>query len=46
MSKSPKGTGPGARKEFHYITDDGDYAAFRYGPWKIQFLTQEAKSEE
>ena len=35
------GKGPGARKEFHYITDDGDYAAFRYGPWKIQFLTQE-----
>jgi len=36
-----KGEGPGARKEFHYVTDDGDYAAFRYGPWKIQFLTQE-----
>jgi len=36
-----KGEGPGARKEFHYISDDGDYAAFRYGPWKIQFLTQE-----
>jgi arylsulfatase len=36
-----KGEGEGARKEFHYITDDGDYAAFRYGPWKIQFLTQE-----
>jgi len=36
-----KGEGPGARKEFHYITDDGDYAAFRYGPWKLQFLTQE-----
>ncbi|MEP4485244.1 MAG: arylsulfatase [Halioglobus sp.] len=35
------GKGPGARKEFHYITDDGDYAAFRYGPWKISFLTQE-----
>ena len=36
-----KGEGPGARKEFHYVTDDGDYAAFRYGPWKISFLTQE-----
>jgi len=35
------GTGEGARKEFHYITDDGDYAAFRYGKWKITFLTQE-----
>jgi arylsulfatase len=35
------GKGPGARMEFHYVTDDGDYAAFRYGPWKIQFLTQE-----
>ena len=23
------------------MTDDGDYAAFRYGPWKISFLTQE-----
>jgi arylsulfatase A-like enzyme len=36
-----KGEGPGARNEFHYITDDGDYAAFRYGKWKISFLTQE-----
>ena len=36
------GKGPGARKEFHYVTDDGDYAAFRYGKWKISFLTQEA----
>jgi len=36
-----KGEGPGARNEFHYITDDGDYAAFRLGPWKISFLTQE-----
>jgi arylsulfatase len=24
------GTGPGARHEIHFITDDGDYAAFRY----------------
>jgi arylsulfatase A-like enzyme len=36
------GEGPGARQEYHYITDDGDYAAFRYGKWKISFLTQEA----
>lgn len=36
-----KGEGPGARREFHYITDDGDYAAIRVGNWKVQFLTQE-----
>jgi len=41
QSELLKGEGQGARKEFHYISDDGDYAAFRYGPWKIQFLTQE-----
>ncbi|MHC5111320.1 MAG: arylsulfatase [Planctomycetota bacterium] len=35
------GKGPGSRIEFHYVTDDGDYAAFRYGKWKISFLTQE-----
>ena len=35
------GKGPGARKEFYYITDDGDLAAFRYNKWKISFLTQE-----
>ena len=35
------GKGPSARKEFHYITDDGDYAAVRHGKWKITFLTQE-----
>ena len=35
------GKGPGARKEFFYITDDGDFAAFRYNKWKISFLTQE-----
>jgi len=35
------GKGPGARKEFFYITDDGDLAAFRYGKWKMAFLTQE-----
>ena len=36
-----KGEGPGARQEFHYISDDGDYAAIRVGKWKISFLTQE-----
>ena len=35
------GKGPGTRKEFHYITDDGDYAAVRVGKWKISFLTQQ-----
>ena len=34
------GKGPSGRKEFHYVTDDGDYAAFRYGKWKITFLSQ------
>lgn len=38
-----KGEGPGTRHEIHYISDDGDYAAFRYNRWKISFLTQEAK---
>ena len=36
-----KGEGPGARTEIHYISDDGDYCAFRYNKWKISFLTQE-----
>lgn len=35
-----KGEAPGARKEIHYISDDGDYCAFRYNKWKISFLTQ------
>ena len=35
-----KGDGPGNRREIHYISDDGDYAAFRYDKWKISFLTQ------
>jgi len=35
------GDGAGTRKEFHYITDDGDYAAFRYEKWKITFLSQQ-----
>jgi len=30
----------GDRKEFHHVTDGGDYAAFRYGPWQISFLPQ------
>jgi len=38
-----KGEGPGSRKEIHYISDDGDYAAMRYNKWKIAFLTQEAR---
>jgi arylsulfatase len=37
-----KGDGPGNRHEIHYISDDGDYAAFRYNKWKISFLTQSA----
>jgi arylsulfatase A-like enzyme len=36
-----KGEGPGARKEFFYVSDDGDLGAFRYEDWKISFLTQE-----
>ena len=37
-----RGEGPGNRREIHYISDDGDYAAFRYDKWKISFLTQSA----
>ncbi|MHC4155119.1 MAG: arylsulfatase [Planctomycetota bacterium] len=37
-----KGEGPGARKEIFYITDDGDFSAFRYDKWKIVFLQQKA----
>jgi arylsulfatase len=37
-----KGEGRGNRREIHYISDDGDYAAFRYDKWKISFLTQSA----
>jgi arylsulfatase A-like enzyme len=40
------GKGPGKRKEFHYITDDGDYAAVRYGKWKITFLTQDNNGQD
>ena len=35
------GTGPGAREEMFYFTDDGDLAALRYNQWKIHFLIQE-----
>jgi arylsulfatase len=41
-----KGEGPGARREIHYISDDGDYAAFRYDKWKISFLTQEQNGQD
>ena len=37
-----KGEGPGERKEIHYITDDGDYSALRYGRWKVMFTQQNA----
>jgi arylsulfatase len=35
------GTGPGAREEMFYFTDDGELAALRYNQWKIHFLIQE-----
>lgn len=35
------GSGPGARQEMFYFTDDGDLAALRYGNWKIHFMIQE-----
>jgi arylsulfatase len=41
QTKLLSGEGPGERQEFHYVTDDGDYAAFRYKKWKISFLTQQ-----
>lgn len=37
-----KGEGPGERKEIHYITDDGNYSALRYGKWKVMFNQQNA----
>jgi arylsulfatase A-like enzyme len=40
------GKGPSARKEFHYVTDDGDYAAVRVGKWKLSFLTQECNGND
>ena len=36
------GTGPGARKEFFYFSDDGDLLALRYGNLKIHFMVQNA----
>jgi arylsulfatase len=35
------GTGPGARREMFYFTDDGDLAALRYDHWKLHFMVQE-----
>jgi arylsulfatase len=35
------GTGPSARQEMFYFTDDGDLAALRHGNWKVHFLVQE-----
>jgi arylsulfatase A-like enzyme len=40
------GKGPSTRIEYHYVTDDGDYAAFRYNKWKISFLTQECNGQD
>jgi arylsulfatase A-like enzyme len=40
------GKGPSAREEFHYVTDDGDYAAVRHGKWKITFLTQNKNGQD
>jgi len=37
------GTGPGARQEFFYWTDDGDLAGLRYDRWKIVFLEQRSE---
>ncbi len=37
-----KGEGPGKRKEIFYITDDGNFSAFRYNKWKMVFLQQKA----
>lgn len=36
------GTGPGARKEFFYFTDDGSLSALRYNNWKMLFSVQRA----
>jgi arylsulfatase len=35
------GSGPGARREMFYFTDDGDLAALRYDNWKLHFMIQE-----
>jgi arylsulfatase len=36
------GTGPGARKEYYYWTDEGNLAGLRYDRWKLVFLEQRA----
>ncbi|WP_137127472.1 arylsulfatase [Roseomonas sp. HF4] len=35
------GSGPAARHEMFYFTDDGDLAALRYDNWKVHFMIQE-----
>jgi arylsulfatase A-like enzyme len=37
-----KGEGPGKRREFFYVTDDGELSAVRYKRWKIMFSRQDA----
>ena len=37
-----RGSGPGARNEFFYFSDDGDLLAMRYGRLKIHFMVQNA----
>jgi arylsulfatase len=37
------GTGPEARKEYFYWTDDGNLAGLRYERWKLVFLEQRAE---
>ncbi|MGO7956401.1 arylsulfatase [Rhizobium leguminosarum] len=37
------GTGPGARKEYFYWTDDGSLAGLRYDRWKLVFMEQRAE---
>ncbi len=36
------GNGPSHRKEFFYVTDDGELSALRVGDWKAIFLEQRA----
>jgi arylsulfatase A-like enzyme len=37
------GTGPGARKEYFYWTDEGSLAGLRYDRWKLVFMEQRAE---
>ena len=37
------GTGPGARREYFYWTDDGSLAGLRYERWKLVFMEQRAE---